>query len=87
MAAVANASRMLGQLSGFETRYDADSPEVRVHALPQSPPAAGCTDGSVTCWFGATDCTEAAEVLLDPSGAPVLDQYGQRSFSFCPRRS
>jgi hypothetical protein len=81
VAAVANAARMLGQLSGFDTSYVEQNPEVRVHALPARPPAAGCLDGSVTCWFGATDCVERGGELLDASGAPVRDRYKERSYT------
>ncbi|MEY2932975.1 MAG: hypothetical protein RL033_3724 [Pseudomonadota bacterium] len=82
VAAVANAARTIGELSGFQTSYVETGAEVRVHALPASNPAPGCTNGSVTCWFGATDCVESAETLLDASGTPVSDQYKDRSWSF-----
>jgi hypothetical protein len=82
IAAVANAARIIGELSGFETRYVDAQPEVRVHARPARQPEPGCTDGSVTCWFGATDCVESAEVLLDASGTPLRDSYKKSSWSF-----
>jgi hypothetical protein len=82
VAAVANAARTIGELSGFQTRHVETDAEVRVHTRPPSEPGPGCTDGSVTCWFGATDCVESAEVLLDASGTPVRDEYNQKSWSF-----
>lgn len=80
--AAATATQVLGQLSGFETRVDAKDPEVRIHARRDAEPAAGCSDGSTTCWFGSTDCVESAGVLLDASGSPLLDSSGAKTWSF-----
>jgi hypothetical protein len=79
---VAQATALLERGSGFQTRVEAKDPEVRIHARSETLPGAGCADGSVTCWFGSTDCSEGAGVLLDASGAPVLDSYAASTWSF-----
>jgi hypothetical protein len=79
---IARATALLEDMSGFQTRVDAKDPEVRIHARFDGRPGAGCSDGSVTCWFGATDCIEGAGILLDTSGAPVLDSYAASTWSF-----
>ncbi len=71
--AVSNAVRLAGRMSGFELRSDATNPEVRVHAALDAAPTQGCLDGLSTCWFASTLCVESAQVLLDASGAPLLD--------------
>jgi hypothetical protein len=78
---VSQASALLERLSGFQIRVDGKDPEVRIHAQAGGKPGAGCANGSVTCWFGSTDCVEGAGVLLDASGAPVLDSYRSSSWS------
>lgn len=78
---LSSSTALLERLSGFQTRPDAKDPEVRIHARAGASAGAGCADGSVTCWFGSTDCIAGSSVLLDVSGAPVLDSYGTSSWS------
>ena len=79
-AAIASAAELAGGLSGFETSFVAEDPEVRVHAHNDTEPVRGCVDGSSTCWFGSTECSERGGELLDASGAPLLDTDGVKSW-------
>jgi hypothetical protein len=81
IAAVAQAAQVAGNISGFQTRFDSNDPEVRVRARGDSTPAPACLDGSDTCWFGSTDCIERGELLLDAAGAAILDTQGESSWS------
>ncbi|HKO93065.1 MAG TPA: hypothetical protein VJU61_18040, partial [Polyangiaceae bacterium] len=88
-AAISSAAQLAGSVSGFETSFDAQDPEVRVHAQQGTEPSSGCVDGSSTCWFGSTDCIERGSELLDAGGAPLLDTDGAKSWSLtvCSRWS
>jgi len=79
---VSKTTALLERLSGFQLRVDMKDPEVRIHARADAEPGAGCADGSVTCWFGSTSCSEGGGLLLDASGAPVLDSYSSSTWSF-----
>jgi hypothetical protein len=83
------ASAQLGAISGFSTRVGGQDPEVRVHARFERRPAAGCLDGSVTCWFGSTQCAESGGQLLDERGVALTDTYQGSSWtlSTCRRWS
>ena len=52
-----------------------------MHAQNDSEPLRGCVDGSSTCWFASTECSERGGELLAPSGAPLLDTDGVKSWS------
>jgi hypothetical protein len=86
---IERASAQLGAISGFSTRVDGKDPEVPVHARLEGPPDRGCLDGSVTCWFGSTQCAESGGQLLDAHGVALTDSNRSSSWtiSSCARWS
>lgn len=79
--ALTRAAQQAGTLSGFETSFATNDPEVRVHARPEIVAAPACSSGSSTCWLGATYCSEVTEALLDAAGMPLIDAQGAASSS------